>query len=169
MKPQALLHLYEYATPDSRFVRTDPLKDSNGQVAECRPVIKAKIDFFNSRLRMEGDWQHMAALNGGSNRDSIFAHFGKVVIEAVLYPSSAVNLHDHRNDGLVFQLEGSIRDGHFLCLCSGLLVMENIRTSAALVSDSWNMCIYLYDTEFDECQLQIKLPLYILTENSVYN
>jgi hypothetical protein len=141
----------------------------NHIVAKHLPLMKVVIDFENGNLKLEGDWQFMVASNKNNELGWLTYHGERVKLETDVSSSFAINLEDPRSDGLIFPLEGSIRDGNSLGLCSGLLVLDNVRDSYGLISDQWNISFYLYDSRADDCEIHFKLPVYLGSFNGAFN
>ena len=167
MKKQLLLKQFSYSIPASAFVWSGLRK--NYFVAEHLPLVKVAIDFENGNLKFDGDWQFMMASNKHNELSWFTYHRGRVKIETAVYPAMTINLDDPFSDGLVFPLEGSIKDGNNLGPCSGLLIIDNIRGSNGLITSQWNISLYLYDAQFNDCEIKFKLPVYIRRINSYLN
>jgi len=159
MKEQLLLKQFSYSIPASALVLSGLRK--NYFVAEHLPLMKVAIDFENGNLKLDGDWQFMMASNKHNEASWFTYHRERVKIETVVYPALAINLDDPYSDGLLFLLEGSIKDGKDLGSCSGLLAIDNIRGGNGLIRDQWNIGFYLYDAQFNDCEIEFKLPVYI--------
>ena len=167
MKKPILLKQFRYVIPTSVFALARVKK--NHFVAEHIPLMKVVIDFENGDLKMEGDWHFMMTSNKHNEANWIDYHKERVQIETAIYSSLVINLNDPENDGLVFPLEGHIRDGNSLGSCSGLLVLDNARGRNGLISDQWNISVYLYDLQFNDCEIKFKLPVYTTTDNKNSN
>jgi hypothetical protein len=164
MKKQILLKKFEYSIPLSALVKAGLRK--NHFVAERHPLMKVTIDFENGNLTLQGDWQFMMAYNKHSEKSWYSYHKERVKIETAIYPASVINLSDPNSDGLMFPLEGKIKDGNYLSACSGLLIVDNIRGIKGFASDRWNISCYIYDLQFDNCEIKFKLPVYTRIINS---
>ena len=159
MKKPVLLKRFEYSILPSVVALAGVNK--NYIVAEHLPLMKVTIDFENGKLNLEGDWHFMMASNTHSEPNWCDYHKGRVQIETGLTDSFTINLIDPRNDGFMFPMEGSIKDGNYLGSCSGLLVLDNVRALNGLISDHWNISFYLYDLQFNDCEIRFKLPIFI--------
>ncbi|MCW3090141.1 MAG: hypothetical protein JWP81_1210 [Ferruginibacter sp.] len=159
MKKQTLLTQFEYSIFPPAFTMAG-IK-SNYIVAEHLPILKVTIDFENGNLKLEGDWHFMMVSNKHNEPGLRDYHKGRVQIETALCNSLAINLNDARNDGLIFRIEGTIKESGFLGPCSGLLVLDNVRAFNGLISDQWNISFYLYDQQLNDCEIKFKLPVYI--------
>ena len=138
-------------------------------VTEHLALMKVNIDFENGTLALEGDWQFLMASNKHNEAVWFSHHRERVKIETSLYSGFAVDLNDEDSDGLMYALKGSIKDGNCIAECTGLLIVDNVRTHYGFISNQWNISFYIYDTVFDECEIRFKLPLYIPGINSIFN
>ena len=163
MKKPILLKQFGYSIQPSVFALASVKKSHI--VAEHMPLMKLVIDFENGDLKMEGDWHFMMTSNKHNESSWFDYHKGRVQIETAIYSSSVINLNDPENDGLVFPLDGHIRDGNYIGSCSGLLVLDNARGRNGLISDQWNISVYLYDLQFNDCEIKFKLPVYTAKAN----
>ena len=167
MKQSILLKQFEYSIPASSFAIAGLGKQY--AIAGHLPLMKVFIDFEKGKLYLEGDWQFMIAANTHSKPGWSGYHRERVKIETAVYPAMSVNLDDHNSDGLVFPMEGIIQDGSIINSCSGLLVIDNIRSESGLISKNWNISFYIYDAQFDDCEIKFKLPLFQYNGDEVNN
>lgn len=167
MKKPILLKQFRYSIPPSVIALAGIKK--NHIVAEHLPLMKVAVDFENGNLKLEGDWHFMMASNKYNEAGWSDYHRGRVQIETAIYASLAIDLNDPENEGLAFSLEGTIKDGNCLGSCSGLLVLDNARGLNGLISDQWNISFYLYDLQFNDCEIKFKLPVYTATDNKNSN
>ena len=116
--------------------------------------------FENGNLQLEGDWNFMIASNKYNEARWLDYHIGRVQIETTIYATVPINLGDVKNDGLVFPLEGSIQDDDYYGFCTGLLVLDHAASLNSIISDQWNISFYLYDLQFNDCEIKFKLPLF---------
>ena len=160
------LKQFNYSIPSSALALAG--RKQNYIVAEHLPLMKVAIDFENGVLKLEGDWQFMMASNKHNEASWFGHHRERVVIEATIYPAVTIDLTDPECDGLVFPLEGNIKDRNHPGSCSGLLVMDNVRGNNGLMGNHWNISLYLYDAQFDDCEIKFKLPFYqsLINENN---
>ncbi|MEP7374273.1 MAG: hypothetical protein ABI675_12835 [Chitinophagaceae bacterium] len=166
MKKSSLLKQFNYSIPSSALVLTG--MKQNHIAAEHLPLMNVAIDFENGILKLEGDWPFMIASNKHNEASWFGHHRERVKIETTIYPAFAIDLNDPESDGLVFPLEGNIKDGNQPGSCSGLLVIDNVRRNNGLIGNHWNISFYLYDAQFDDCEIKFKLPLYqtLFNENN---
>jgi hypothetical protein len=167
MAKPTLLKRLEYAIPASAEALAE-IRPGR-VVTERAPVMKVNIDFEKSSLKLEGDWQLIIASNNYHEKTWLSYHKERVKIRTSIYPGTVINLEDPKYDGLVFVLEGNIKDGKITGSCSGLLVVENSRVDNGPLSDHWNIIFYLYDLQFDEWEIKFKLPVYINKSNESNN
>jgi hypothetical protein len=132
----------------------------NHIVAEHLPLMKVVIDFENGNLKLEGDWLFLMASNKYNEVRCSHNHRERVQIEATIYASAPINLDDTENNALVFPLEGTIKDADYLTACSGLLILDSVPGFHKSTGSQWNTSFYLYDLQFDNCEIKFKLPIY---------
>ena len=118
-------------------------------------LVNIDIDFEQENFRLEGDWQYMMASNKHAEENWFSCHQQRVSIEASIYPGLAIDLSDDSNDGLVFMIEGTIKDKNTTDNCSGLLVLDKIATQG----NKWNISFYLYDNAHGDCEIAFRLPV----------
>jgi len=164
MQTQNTLSNFEYVVIPSvsmvSFVKT-----ARHPVAGHLPLMMVKINFKDGKLILEGDWHFLVASNRQANPYWFSLHSGRVGIEADIYPAGVVDLDDHNNDGLVFPVEGIIKDGSSSNSCSGLIMLDRIKTMTEVSTHEWNISFYLYDYEVDNCEIKFKLPVYTTSDN----
>ncbi|MEJ0104639.1 MAG: hypothetical protein WDO19_19665 [Bacteroidota bacterium] len=98
--------------------------------------------------------------------ESWFAcHKETIRINASICPCEVIDLTDEKNDGLVFALDGTLTDGGNISLCSGLLVLDNVRRINGTMNNEWSITFYIYDAANDDCEIMLKLPLYAVCGN----
>ena len=156
MKEQILLKQFEYSIPPSVNALTGIKRKV---VAEDLLLMKVVIDFEKGSLELEGDWQFMMASNKQHEASWFKYHRERVKIETTISPASAINLNDPCSDGLMFPLEGNIKDGMYLSACSGMLVVDNVRGSDDTISNQWNISCYIQDNQMDDCEINFNLPV----------
>jgi hypothetical protein len=135
----------------------------NHIIAEDLPLMDILIDFENGNLELEGCWYFMIASNNHNGTNSVTYHSERVQIEATILDRSPVNLNDPQSDGLAFAMQGVIKDGTWVSSCSGLIVLENIPGSNGLISNQWVIRLCIYDLESYDCEIRLKLPVYLNT------
>ena len=166
MEKSSSLKQFNYSIPASCLALAG-MKE-NYIAAEHLPLMNVAIDFENGVLTLEGDWQFMIASNKHNEASWFGHHRERVKIETDIYPALPIDLDDPESDGLVFPLEGKITNGNHPGSCSGLLVIDNVRRHDGLTGNQWNISFYLYDAQFDDCEIKFKLPLYqtLFNENN---
>ncbi len=158
MKEPMLLKQFGYSMPLSAVALMGIKK--NHIVAEHLPLMKVVIDFENRKLKLEGDWHFLMASNKYNEVRCFNNHKERVKIETTIHASSPINLDDPENHGLVFPLDGTIKERDYLTACSGLLILDSVPGSHKSTGSQWNISFYLYDLEFDNCEIKFKLPIY---------
>ena len=78
----------------------------------------------------------------------------------------AIDLSDENNDGLVFMIEGTIKDNDSTGSCSGLLVLDKNIHRNKPDDNKWNMSFYLYDNGHEDCEIAFRLPVYSSNNNN---
>jgi len=163
MKKPIFLKQFGYTIPTSAVALIGIKK--NHIVAEHLPLMKVVIDFENGNLKLERDWHFMMVSNKHNEQNCRDYHKGRVQIETAIHASSQINLNDSENDGLVFPLDGTINDGNYLTACSGLLILDSVLNSDKCIGSQWNISFYLYDLQFDNCEIKFKFPIFITSDN----
>ena len=167
MKKPTLLKQFKYSIPPSVIALAEANK--NHITTEHLPLMKVVIDFENGNLKLQGDWHFMMASNKYNEPGCSNNHKERVQIETTIHASSPINLKDPENDGLVFPMDGTIKDGNSLGACSDLVVLGNVRGLNGLISDQWNISFYLYDQQFNDCEIKFKLPIFITSDSENKN
>lgn len=127
-----------------------------------RSPLTAGIDFECGRFSIEGDWHYMMTCNRHAEQASFDFHKQRVSIEGSIYPGFTIDLSDDNNDGAVFILEGNIKDiNNQSSACSGLMVLDKIIENNTLAVDTWNISIYLYDNSNEDCEIALKIPVFV--------
>jgi hypothetical protein len=167
MKNQLLLKQFEYSIPLSTIESESVNKKHI--LSQNLPLMKVGIDFENGYLRLEGNWRFLISSNKQNDEIWFNYHKERVEIETAVFSSLAINLNDPISDGLVFPLEGNIKDGNCVVACTGLLAVDSIPASDGVFSDQWNISFYLYVFESDDCEISFKFPVYINRFDERYN
>src|SRR4030095_16281856 len=143
MDKPLLLKRLEYAIPASTTALAE-IRQGH-VITEQSRLLKVNIDFEKALLKLEGDWQLIIASNNYHEKSWLSYHKDRVKIKTSIYPETVIDLNDPKFDGLVFVLEGNIKEGKNKGNCSGLLVVENSRVDHGSLCDHWNITSYLYD------------------------
>jgi hypothetical protein len=122
--------------------------------------MKVVLDFENGNLKIEGDWKYMMAAHKTNDAAWVNYNEERILLDAAIYPSFVINLSDEESDGLVFALEGRIKDGDFISYCTGLLMVDSIRNKTGFVEPEWNITFHLYDLQVKNCEIIFQLPIY---------
>jgi hypothetical protein len=158
MEKQILLKEFQYSIPPSSLVKAALKK--NPLAVEHLSLMHVNIDFENGRLQLEGDWKFMMASNKYNEGLEANCSRQRVKIEMFIYPATVINLNDPFSDGLIFPLEGIVKDGNCKSSCSGMVILDNIFSNDGSISNRWNISFYIYDLEFDCYEIKFKLPYY---------
>ncbi len=147
-----------------------PAKYSENKSA-CIPssLVNVNIDFEHENFKLEGDWQYMISSNKHAEENWFDCHKQRVSVEANIYPGLAIDLTDDKNDGLVFIIEGIIKDETNTGNCTGLLVLDKEIAIDEPTINKWNLSFYLYDNTNSDCEIAFKLPVYGRQANNYVN
>jgi len=129
-------------------------------------LVNLAIDFEQEDFALEGDWQYMMELNNHAEKNWFACHRQQVYIRASIFPGIAIDLSDENNDGLVFMIEGTIKDNDSIGSCSGLLVLDKNIHRNKPDDNKWNMSFYLYDNGHEDCEIAFRLPVYSSNNNN---
>src|ERR1700681_4658952 len=108
MIKQSLLKEFEYSIPTSTVPVFDKLQ-TNG-AAKHSSLFKLKIDFVAGNLNLEGYRNYMTITNFHEGSYLINTKSGKLKIETVIYPATTINLDEPETDGMIFLIEGHIKN-----------------------------------------------------------
>jgi hypothetical protein len=167
MQNPILLKQFEFSMPPAAFNLAGNTEDMD--VPQHLPVMSVRIDFENGKLMLEGDWQFLVQSNKHNSSKWLMYHSSRVQIQTSIYPETTINLSTTDADGLVFPLEGFLRDENGLAGTSGLLIVDNEKNTKGAMSNWWNISFYLYDYQFDVCEIKYKLPLFVNNETDEMN
>jgi hypothetical protein len=167
MKKPIFLKRFGYSIPPSAVALVGVKK--NHIVAEHLPLMKVAIDFENGNLKLEGDWHFLMASNKHNEPLCSYSHRERVQIETAIHASSPINLDKPENDVLVFPLDGTIKEAGCLSACSGLLILDSVPFPGNHTGSQWSISFYLYDHQYDDCEIKFKLPVYTTTSNEYRN
>ena len=167
MKEPMFLKQFGYSIPPSVVALMGVKK--NNIVAEHLPLMKVLIDFEYGNLKLEGDWHFLMGSNKHNEARCFSNHRERVQIETTIHASAPINLDETENNGLIFPLDGTIKDGDYLTACSGLLILDSVPGSDKLTGSQWNISFYLYDLQFDNCEIKFRLPVYTTISNKSSN
>jgi hypothetical protein len=159
MKTPVLFKTFNYSiVPSEAMAGGELIK--NQFPGKQASLINVNIDFEQEDFRLEGDWQYMMASNKHAEKKWFACHKQRVSIEASIYPGLTIDLSDDNNDGLVFIIEGIIKDKDNTDSCCGLLVLDKTTMSNETTSGKWNISFYLYDSAHDDCEIAFRFPVY---------
>jgi hypothetical protein len=158
-----------YAIPASSIAIPAMPKKVNKSYSEQQPLMKVALDFENGKLKMEGDWQYMMAAHKTNDDAWVNYNEERILVDAAIFPSFVINLSDEESDGLVFAVEGCIKDGAINSYCTGLLIVESIPNRTGFNEQQWNITFHLYDLQIKNCEVIFKLPIYTPTFTNCNN
>jgi len=136
---------------------------------EKTTLVKLDIDFEKENFALEADWQYIMQLNKYAEKTWFDCHQQQVTIKASIFPGVAIDLSDENNDGLVFMIEGIIKDKDGTGICSGLLVLDKTTADNKTGDNKWNISCYLYDNGHDNCEIAFRLPVNHPGKNNILN
>ena len=168
MEQKNLLGLFEYALmPASSHVAI--AESANYCVPMHLPLLHVCIDFDKGELFLEGDWPFLVASNRHSSSSWLAYHAGTVSVQATIKPAGNIDLDDDLNDGLIFPVEGIISDRNNINLCSGMIILDKIRSNKKNSHHGWDISLYLYDLQVENCEIKYRLPVYTNKETEKLN
>jgi hypothetical protein len=139
------------------------------QPTDQRPLLNVVIDFEKGELLLEGFYAFIMGFNPQYQLNRYRPKAERLNIRASMHPARSLDLLDPLSNGTVCKLKGIINDEHCRSLCSGLLVIDTIGEKVGLYQEQWNIKLFLYDIQFDNCELQFKLPLFLHAYNDLDN
>ena len=167
MKKPVLFKTFSYAVvPAAEIMNNVPAE--NQAAGKPASLVNVDIDFEQENFRLEGDWQYMMASNRHAEQTWFACHQQRVSIEASIFPGITIDLADDNNDGLVFIIEGIIRDEGTADTCSGLLVLDKT-ASGHETPGKWDISFYLYDNAHGDCEIAFRFPVYGRGANDLLN
>lgn len=167
MKKPVLFKTFSYAVVPAAEIMSN--KHTGDQPAgKPASLVNVNIDFEQENFRLEGDWQYMMASNRHAEKTWFACHGQRVSIEASIFPGTTIDLADDNNDGLVFIIEGIIRDKDTADTCSGLLVLDKTVTGNE-TAGKWDISFYLYDNAHNDCEIAFRFPVHGRCTNDLSN
>ncbi|MCU7551767.1 hypothetical protein OCK74_21780 [Chitinophagaceae bacterium LB-8] len=167
MRNPLLLKQYIHSIPASSLALPAMSKNVNKGSSEQQPLMQVMLDFENGHLKLEGDWQFLIASNEKNDAACVNYNQERISLDAAIYPALPINLDDEESNGLVLALEGRIKEGAFFSYCTGLLVIDSIRTG--FVGPQLNITFLLYDLQVKNSELTFKLPVYTTVDTNYNN
>ena len=167
MKKQQLLRQFEFTIPASSLA-TSGVKQ-NDIIRSHLPLIVVNIDFEKGEVLLEGDWKFMMAVNRLNESSSIRKQRDRVTINTGFSSGFSVNLADDESDGLMWPLQGKIKDGDSVSNCIGLLKLDNMRQKDGSIGTQWDISLYIYDMLFDDTEIVLRFSICILSDNTALN
>jgi hypothetical protein len=172
MKTPVLFKTFNYSIGPSAVVAGSKLTRNqlvNNHADNQLSLVNIFIDFEQEDFRLEGDWQYIMASNQHAEKNWFACHQQRIHIEASIYPGLAIDLSDDSNDGLVFMIEGTIKDKDTTDACSGLLILDKIAINNEASACKWSISFYLYDSAHDDCEIAFRFPVYDRHEKDLMN
>lgn len=159
MKKQSLLKQFYYSIPASVLVTAD--SKLSHAFSEQLPLMAVSFDFENGKMKLEGEWDFMMASNRHNEANWFTAKRNRVKIIMDIVPAAVINISNDETDGMVLPIEGYINDGESIGGCSGLIVIDNVKQNKEHLSNLWDISFYVYDLQYEFCEIKFKLPLNI--------
>jgi hypothetical protein len=153
------LRQFHYSVSSSALAVSD--ENFPDQQADQRPLLNVVIDFEKGDLSLDGVYAFIMSFNQQDQLHRYRPKAERLKISASMHPACSLDLHDPLVNGTVCTLKGIISDEQCRSLCSGLLVIDTIGEKLGLYQEQWNIKLFLYDIQFDNCELQFKLPLFV--------
>ncbi len=168
MKQPILLKTFNYSMlPSAMIVAKEGMQGH--QYDEHTSLFTLDINFEQASFNLEGDWHFMISAGKCAEPGWYDSHLQRVNIEGSIYPGNIIDLSDNNNDGAVFVMDGNIKDGATLANCSGLLVLDKIAENNEPLADAWNISLYLYDAAHEDCEIALKIPVFVNKANGRFN
>jgi len=164
MKAPVLLKTFNHAVFPAAVIAGNELTDSSQA-----SLLTANINFEQGIFRLEGDWHFMMTSNKHVQPEWFNYHTERVDIEANIYPGLTIDLSDDDSDGAVFVLEGNIKDNGNLATCSGLMVLDKMTGNDETMADTWNISLYIYESNNGDCEIAFKIPVTVYPLNQWMN
>ena len=169
MNTEILLRQYEYSIFPSALILATIGTNHVHNFSENRPLADVKLDFEKQSFFLECDWNFIIASNKHAEQSWFDCHNERIRVNASICPCQVIDLTDEKNDGLVFALDGTLTDEDSISVCSGLLVLDNVKRTNGAMTDEWSFTFYIYDAGNDDCEIRLKLPLYAVAAGGKFN
>lgn len=121
--------------------------------------LRVMLDFAAQHYSIDGDWRYLVQLNAKSGKNWERLHQPRVRLQGHMYLPISIADEGVSDFSMVCSLEGNISDEAGVHVCTGLLVIDQKAGSDGHEHQNWEVTLYLYDHEIEECELVIKLPL----------
>jgi hypothetical protein len=122
-------------------------------------LLKVQIDFQSGQFQMEGNWDFIMGSNSQAEQHWFGFHRQRVRLNATIYPGEAIDLAD-ASTGAAFAIEGMLSDQDGEIEYAGLLLMDPVKENKTPGTKCWNISLYLYNNESDDCEIKLKWPFY---------
>lgn len=158
MKKQPILKYFEYKIQPPAMALTET---SGKHIAiQHLPLMKVAFDFEKGKMKLEGDWNFMINANKHNETNWFTRNRERVRIDASILPVFPINLSDPAVDGLMLPLEGKINDGESIGNCNGLIVLDMQQGSNNSEAYQYQLSFYIYDLQYEYCEINFKLPVF---------
>jgi hypothetical protein len=170
MKKMLPLRSIDYNVPlaarSTRHVAAD------GEFGQEQPsgLLNVKIDFQSGQLRLEGNWNFIMSSNRYAEKHWFNLHGERVKFNGTVFPGHAVELSDAKT-GAAFAVEGFLSDADEEATTeyTGLLLLDPAKTNNTPGTVCWNLNLYLYNSDADDCEIKLSWSFYPATEFSEWN
>lgn len=127
----------------------------NRPVSFHLPDMVVNINFEKGHMMLEGNWEFLVKANAHNTDKWVNLHTNRVIVETRFASVSPLTLTEEKSEEMVFPLEGYLNDGQQTAGASGLLIVNREK------DETWHADIYLFDYQFDVCEIHFHIPLYI--------
>jgi len=162
MKEMIPLRTIEYNVP-TKPLTGEPIKRSNPA-----HLLNIQVDFQTGQLQMDGNWKFIVGSNQRAERHWFGFHRERVKLIATVYPGQAVDLA-YAKTGAAFAIEGKLSDADGEVEYCGLLLMDPPKANSKRDTGCWNITLYLYNSESDDCEIKLKWPFYPAAKHAELN
>lgn len=158
MKKQSVLKYFEYRIQPPAMT----LAETSGKhvAIQHMPLMKVAFDFEKGKMKLEGDWHFMINANKHNETNWFTGNRERVRIDASILPVFPINFDDPATDGLMLPLEGKINDGESIGDCSGLIVLDAKQDNKKSGVSEYRLSFYVYDLQYEYCEINFKLPVF---------
>lgn len=127
----------------------------NRPVSFHLPDMVVNINFEKGYMILEGNWEFLVRSNEHNTGKWFNMHPNRVTVETKFTSATPLKLCEGNAAGMVFPLEGYLNDGLQTAGAEGLLIVNKEKDS------NWHADIFLFDYQFDVCEIHFNIPLYI--------
>ncbi|RYZ49930.1 MAG: hypothetical protein EOP49_15130 [Sphingobacteriales bacterium] len=159
MKQILPLRTIEYNVPSPAESARSLSAGTRIQQEQAANLLHVQIDFQTGQLQLEGNWDFIMGANRQAEQHWLGFHCERVRLTAALFPGEAIDLAG-LTTGAAFAVEGKLFDQDGEVDYSGLLLMDPAKENKSTGTKSWNVSLYLYNSESDDCEIKLKWPIY---------